>query len=550
MKPTKRKILITNALTYANDDIHLGHMVGYVLTDIWTRFQKIRGHECLFLCGSDCHGTPIMLRAEREKISPDELVTRVQTQQAKDCQNFLIDIDNFYTTHSEENRELAEMFYHRLAAHGDIIKKEIQQAYDPVKKIFLPDRYIKGTCPRCGAQDQYGDNCEQCGATYASTDLKDPISVISGATPVTKTSEHYFFALPKYTEILKKWIHKEHLQPQTIHKLDEWFTQGLQDWDISRDAPYFGFEIPNAPGKYFYVWLDAPMGYIAAFKNLAAKRPDLDFDEYWGKDSTIELHHFIGKDIMYFHTLFWPAILISANLRTPSNIAIHGFLTIDGQKMSKSRGTFIKALTYLQYLDPEYLRYYFASKLSSHIEDIDLNLDDFRLKVNADLIGKVVNIASRCAGFIHKHFHDTLSDTCPNETLLNGFIQAEEKIAQCYEQRELSQAVREIMTLADRANQYIDQEKPWLVIKNAHEKQKTQEICSLGINLFRILVIYLKPILPLLAKKTEAFLNVPELSWEDIHKPLWHHQIKTFQPMMQRIEETQIEQLRATGKSS
>lgn len=539
----KRKILVTNGLTYANASLHLGHMVGYIQADIWTRFQKMRGNECIYLCGSDCHGTPVMLRAEQENIDPEVLVENIQQEQAKDVSDFLVELDNFYTTHSEENHELVNMIFERLEKRGDIISKSIEQAFDPVKNLFLPDRYVKGTCPRCGATNQYGDNCEVCSATYSPTELKDPVSVISGATPITKSSEHYFFQLPHYTDALKTWTQAGHLQEQVVNKLTEWFDQGLQNWDISRDAPYFGFEIPNHPGKYFYVWLDAPIGYIATLKNLLLKRPDLTLEEFWNNDAKTELYHFIGKDIMYFHALFWPAMLMSADLRTPSTISVHGFLTINGQKMSKSRGTFILARQYLQYFDPEYFRYYIASKLSTQVEDVDLNLEDFGLKINSDLVGKVVNIASRCAGFIHKYFDDRLSPICAEPELFKTFSSANKEIANAYEEREFSKAVREIMKLADLANQYIDDKKPWKLIKEENQKENVHAVCSMGLNLFRILALYLKPILPLLAEKTETFLNITPLSWEDSETCLTKHKINQFQPMMQRIEKTAIEAL-------
>ncbi len=541
MKIKKRKILATNALTYANGSMHLGHLVGYIQTDIWIRFQKMRGHECLYICGSDCHGTPIMLRAEKENIEPEALVKKIQEEQSNDCNDFLIGLDKFYTTHSPENKELVNMIYERANKNGDIVSKTIEQAYDPVKELFLPDRYVKGTCPKCDATNQYGDNCEVCGATYSPTDLKDPVSVVSGATPITKQSEHYFFQLPNYTDALKKWMHEGHLQEQVVNKLMEWFDHGLQNWDISRDAPYFGFEIPDHPGKYFYVWLDAPIGYLAALKKLCEERSDLDFDEFWQENSDAEVYHFIGKDIMYFHALFWPAILMSAKLRTPTTVSVHGFMSVNGQKMSKSRGTFIKARAYLNHLDPEYFRYYLASKLSSQIEDLDLNLDDFRLKINADLVGKVVNIASRNAGFINKHFDGMLSKHSDDHELFEKFSKANVIISDAYEHREFSKAIREIMKLADLANQYIDEKKPWKMIKEESKQLETQSVCSLSLNLFRILMIYLKPVLPTLAEKTENFLNTNPLVWEDCEVALSNHKINEFKPMMQRIEQASID---------
>jgi len=543
MSKSKRKILVTSALTYANGPLHLGHMVEYIQTDIWVRFQRMHGHDCVYICGSDCHGTPIMIQAEKENIAPEKLVTEVNQTQIKDCQDFLIAFDNFYVTHSAENRQLVEMIYKKLNDRGDIVKKTIEQAYDAEKNIFLPDRYVRGECPHCGAKDQYGDNCEVCSSTYSPSDLKNPISILSNTTPITKSSEHYFFALPTYTEALKKWTQAGHLQDPVLHKLNEWFEQGLKNWDISRDAPYFGFEIPDAPGKYFYVWLDAPIGYMASLKNLCDKRKDLNFDDYWQKDSDAELYHFIGKDIMYFHALFWPAVLMSADLRTPTAIFVHGFLTINGEKMSKTRGTWIHARKYLDHLSPEYLRYYFASKLSNTLEDFDLNFEDFRLKINADLVGKVVNIASRCAGFIAKHFDNSLSEKCAEPDLLQNFIDAGNEISMAYEHLEFSRAIRIIMSLADQANQYIDTKKPWQLIKDENHKAEVQAICSVGLNMFRLLIIYLKPILPELAKNAEAFLNLPEQTWEDHKNILLDHKINEFKPLMQRVEAADIEKI-------
>jgi len=538
-------MLVTSALTYANGPLHLGHMVEYIQTDIWVRFQRMHGNSCTYICGSDCHGTPIMIQAEKDKITPEHLVSTINKSQMKDCQNFLIAFDNFYTTHSPENRQLVEKIYAKLNTSGDISKKIIEQAYDAEKNIFLPDRYVKGECPHCGAVDQYGDNCEVCGSTYSPGELKNPISVLSGTKPITKSSEHYFFNLTNYTEKLKKWTTAGHLQDPVLHKLNEWFKQGLKDWDISRDQPYFGFEIPNAPGKYFYVWLDAPIGYMASLKNFCTKQSDLNFDEYWQPDSDIELYHFIGKDIMYFHALFWPAVLMSANLRTPTAIFVHGFLTINGEKMSKSRGTLIAARKYLDNLSPEYLRYYFSSKLSNTLEDLDLNFEDFRLKINSDLVGKVVNIASRCAGFITKHFEGTLSKTCAEPKLLQKFIDAGNEISMAYEHLEFSRATRIVMSLADQANQYIDAKKPWKLIKDKNTKQETQTICSVGLNMFRLIIIYLKPILPELSKHVEEFLNLPEQTWKDHKNILLAHKINKFKPLMQRIEEKDIESIMA-----
>ena len=542
--PVKRKILVTSALPYANGALHLGHMVGYIQADIWVRTQKMRGHNCLYVCGSDGHGTPIMIQAEKMGITPEELITQNHEDQVKDFRDFHIAFDNYYKTHSKENQELVETIYARHKQKGNITQRVIEQAYDPVKNMFLPDRYIKGECPKCGAKDQYGDNCEVCGAAYTPEELKDPYSTLSGAKPIKKNSEHYFFDLQNYTDFLKQWTHKGHLQKEVTNKLNEWFDAGLREWDISRDAPYFGFSIPDAKDKYFYVWLDAPVGYIASFKNLCGQRKDLDFDEYWNPHSQAELYHFIGKDIIYFHALFWPAILHGAQYRTPTAIYANGFLTIDGQKMSKSRGTFIKARTFLEHLQPEYLRYYFAAKLSDRIEDLDINFDDFTQRVNADLVGKFINIASRCAPFLTNLFDGKMSATCSKPELYDSFAFAGEDIAVKLESMEYSQAVRQIMALTDRANQYIDEQKPWKLSKDPANKQAVQDVCSMGINLFRVLMIYLKPILPQTAEQVEKFLNVKPLAWDDKDYPLTDHNINEFKPLLQRINPKQIEALK------
>lgn len=530
-----RKILVTAALPYANGPLHLGHMVEYIQPDIWVRFQRLIGNSCHFVCGDDAHGTPIMLRAEKQNILPEQLIAQVYKDHVADLNAFNISFDNFHTTHSPENKALATEIYQKLLTRGDITKRTIKQAFDPIKNLFLPDRYVKGECPKCGTADQYGDSCEQCGATYSPIELKNPVSVISGATPIEKESEHYFFCLDHYEAFLKEWTHNGHLQSEVTKKLSEWFTTGLAQWDISRDAPYFGFEIPDTPGKYFYVWLDAPIGYMASFKNFCDKNPKISFDEYWRKNSTAELYHFIGKDIVYFHALFWPAVLTASEFRTPSNIFVHGFLTVNGQKMSKSRGTFINARTYLDHLNPEYLRYYFASKLGNGIEDIDFNMEDFVSRVNADLVGKLVNIASRCAGFITKQFNGQLSVNCCEPNLYQEFVTAGEILKTHFEAREYNRAVREIMRLADIANRYIDDKKPWVLAKSPEKQTETWEVCSLGLNLFRLLMTYLKPILPILAKKVEVFLNT-ELGWNNRKIPLTSHVIQSFQPLLHRIE--------------
>jgi methionyl-tRNA synthetase len=536
---TQRKILVTSALPYANGSIHLGHLVEYIQTDIWARFQRLQEHSCYYVCADDAHGTPIMLRARQDGIEPEQLIATMQQEHETDFADFLIEFDNYYSTHSEENRKLASDIYIKLRDRGHIATRTISQSYDPEAEMFLPDRFIKGTCPKCGTEDQYGDNCEACGSTYAPTELINPVSAISGATPIEKDSEQYFFKLSDFADMLQQWIHAGHVQPEIANKLDEWFEEGLQDWDISRNAPYWGFEIPDAPGKFFYVWLDAPIGYMASFRNLC-DREGIDFDEYWHSESDTELYHFIGKDIARFHTLFWPAVLHGSGYRKPSAVYCHGFLTVNGQKMSKSRGTFIKARTYLDNLKPEYLRYYYAAKLSSGVDDIDLNLDDFMQRVNSDLVGKVVNIASRCAGFINKRFDNRLSDNLPEPGLYDELVTAGESIADGFDKREYSRAVREIMALADKANVYIDNNKPWLLIKEQGNEAEVQAICTQGINLFRALMTYLKPILPDTALKSEEFLN-NELSWSGLHKPLLAHTINKFKPLMTRIEKEQIE---------
>lgn len=511
-------------------------MVEYIQTDIWTRFQKMQGNNCYYVCADDAHGTPIMLRAQNEGITPEELITEVGKEHKTDFDDFLIDFDNFHSTHSDENRELASEIYTRLRDKGYITTRTIEQAYDPEREMFLPDRFIKGTCPKCGADDQYGDNCEACGATYSTSELKNAVSAVSGAIPVNRESEHYFFKLTEFEEMLKEWTHGGHLQEEVSRKLDEWFDAGLQEWDISRDAPYFGFRIPDTEDKYFYVWLDAPIGYMASFKNLC-ERDGIDFDAFWSGDSDAELYHFIGKDIIYFHALFWPAMLHGAGFRTPTAINAHGFLTVNGQKMSKSRGTFIKARTWLEHLNPEALRYYFAAKLGHGIEDLDLNLDDFRARVNSDLVGKVVNIASRCASFITKKFDGKLSDSCSEMDLYQDFVTQGDSIAKHYEERDFGRAVREIMALADQANRYIDEKKPWVLAKEEGKEQEVQDACSVGLNLFRVLMTYLKPVLPAMAANVESFLNAGQLNWDALQQPLEGSAINKFKPLMQRIEE-------------
>lgn len=532
-----RDILVTSALPYANGPLHLGHMLEHIQTDIWVRAQKLNGNNCTFICGSDAHGTPIMLKAEQLGITPEELVAKYHTEHNTDLKQFHVAMDNFHTTHSAENKALSQGIYQKLATNGYIAKRTISQAFDATKQMFLPDRYVTGTCPKCSAADQYGDSCEACGATYAPTELIDAKSVLSNTKPIAKDSEHLFFTLDKFQDFLKNWLEQAPLQMAVKHKLQEWFQDKLHQWDISRDAPYFGFEIPDNPGKYFYVWLDAPIGYLASLQNLCDK-PDnnLDFDSFWNINSTAEIYHFIGKDIIYFHALFWPAILHGANYRTPTAVFAHGFLTINGTKMSKSRGTFITASSYLKHLDPECLRYYFAAKLNSNVQDLDLNLEDFVQRVNSDLVGKIVNIASRCAGFINKQFANTLANSCNELDLYNEFVAQKDTIMGLYEAREYSQAVRTIMALADKANQYIDSHKPWILIKDPDTKATAHQVCSTGLNLFRILVAYLQPITPVLTGKSEQFLNTKLANIHDINTPLTNHVINTFKPLMQRIE--------------
>ena len=549
MTTQQRKIFVTSALPYANGSIHIGHLLEAIQTDIWVRFQKVRGHDCLYICADDAHGTPIMLSADQQGITPEQLITRIHAEHQQDYAGFEVGFDNFHTTHSEENREFAEAIYARLDAAGHIKRRIIRQFYDPVKEMFLPDRFIRGECPFCRAEDQYGDSCESCNRTYTPTDLVNPVSSISGATPVEKESEHYFFDLPAFETMLRDWVGAGHLQPEVANKLDEWFTAGLREWDISRDAPYFGFEIPGAPGKYFYVWVDAPMGYFASLKNLL-DRQGRDVEEYTGAGSSAEMYHFIGKDIMYFHTLFWPAVLQGSDHRLPDNVFVHGFLTVDGQKMSKSRGTFINARTYLDHLDPEYLRYYFAAKSGSGVDDIDLNLEDFRQRVNADLVGKVVNLASRCAGFIQKRFAGKLAADIHDEALLQEFAGADQAVTAAYEAREYGRAMREIMALADKANQYIDRHKPWEIARQDPGSAELQQVCSLGLNLFRILIIYLKPVLPGMAQRAEAFLGIDPLGWDDLAAPLLDHPINKFKPLLTRVEKDRIDAMITDSKES
>lgn len=545
---TERKMLVTSALPYANGHLHLGHMVEHIQTDIWVRTHKMLGIQCISVCGDDAHGTPIMLKAEQMGITPEALTAEIKQSHERDFKSFAIDYDCYHTTHSVENQQLASFIYERLQAEGAIVKKTIRQAYDPLKNMFLPDRYVKGTCPKCAAVEQYGDNCEVCGATYSPTDLIDAVSAISGAKPIEKDSEHYFFDLPRYEASLKQWTSGGHLQVEVANKLNEWFDAGLKQWDISRDAPYFGFPIPGTVDKYFYVWLDAPIGYMASFKKYCDEQ-GVSFAEFWNKDSSTELYHFVGKDIVYFHALFWPALLAASGHRTPTAVFTHGFLTVDGQKMSKSRGTFLEARTYLEHLNPEYLRYYFAAKLNGRVDDLDLNFDDFVNRVNADLVGKIVNIASRCAGFINKRFANTLSDALVEPQLYSDLLGARESIIDAYVSRDYARAIRQIMDCADKVNQYIDANKPWVLAKDETQLGQVHAICTMGINLFRLLITYLKPVLPVVGQAAEQFLNCEPLIWAALDTPLLSHTINTFQPLMVRVEKEKIEAMLTQNKA-
>ena len=534
-----RKILVTSALPYANGSIHLGHLVEYLQTDIWVRNQKMSGNQCIYVCADDAHGTPIMLKAQELEMEPEELIKKNYEEHCQDFSDFYIEFDNYHSTHSEENKEYSSYIYEKLKENGDIVTKTIEQFYDNEAKMFLPDRYIKGECPKCGAKDQYGDSCEECGATYSSTEIINPVSVVTDSPPITKETEHFFFKLSNYDDFLKNWISEETTQSEIRNKLSEWLSEGLADWDITRDKPYFGFNIPDAKDKFFYVWLDAPVGYIASFKNYCMKH-NANFEEFWNKETSTELYHFIGKDISYFHALFWPAMLEGANFRKPNAIYCHGFLTIDGEKMSKSRGTFFNARTYLDFLEPEYLRYYFASRLTSKIEDIDLNFDDFQSRVNSDLIGKIINIGSRCAKFINKDFNDSLAISSENNSLIKECLSYKEEIIQNYELRNYSTNVRLISSLADKINKYLDSEKPWVKIKNDSNKELVQRICTDGLNLFRILIGYLKPILPNISKKTEEILMSESLSWQNLDQLLLNKKINKFEPIIKRIDNEDI----------
>lgn len=538
----KRTMLVTSALPYANGHLHLGHLVEHIQTDIWVRTQKLLGHDCISVCGDDAHGTPIMLKAEQLHVSPEALTDTYKLSHETDFKSFNIAYDCYHTTHSPENQALTQAIFEKLTKNGDILKQEICQAFDLSKEMFLPDRYVKGTCPRCKAPDQYGDNCEACGATYHPTELIDPISALSGTTPVEKTSEHYFFDLPKYETFLKGWTRSGSLQTEMANKLSEWFDQGLKTWDISRDSPYFGFKIPGTTDKYFYVWLDAPIGYMASFKKYC-EQTGVDFNLFWDAESQTELYHFVGKDILYFHALFWPAVLHAANYRLPTAIYTHGFLTVNGQKMSKSRGTFIEARSYLKHLDPQYLRYYFAAKLNGRIEDLDLNFEDFIHRINADLVGKVVNIASRSCGFIHKYFDGKLSASLHDEALYEKVLQAKSTIIDAYIRRDYAQAMRLIMDCAAWVNQYIDTHKPWGMAKDPNLLPEVHTICTTSLNLFKLLMTYLKPVLPTMAETTEQLLNTTPFDFQTMDAPLLSVNINPFSPMLQRVDPSQIQKL-------
>ena len=551
-----RQILVTSALPYANGQIHIGHLVEYIQTDIWVRFMRLQGHEVYYVGADDTHGTPVMLRAEKEGLTPKQLIDRVWTEHKRDFDAFGISFDNYYSTDSEENESLCRTMYLSLQEQGLIEARDIEQYYDPVKNMFLPDRFIKGECPKCHAKDQYGDSCEVCGTTYSPTDLLNPYSAVSGATPERRTSTHYFFKLsdPRCEQFLRGWV-QGLAQPEATNKMREWLGEGdehkLSGWDISRDAPYFGFEIPNAPGKYFYVWLDAPVGYYASFKNLCAKK-GLDFDAWTKPDSTTEQYHFIGKDILYFHTLFWPATLKFSGHRTPTNVFAHGFLTVDGAKMSKSRGTFITADSYIQTgMNPEWLRYYFAAKLNASMEDLDLNLDDFIARVNSDLVGKYVNIASRASGFLLKRFGGKIDDAAMNDELLTQLRSASATIAELYEAREYGKAMRAIMELTDAVNVFIDANKPWELARIEGQDAELHRVCSICLEAFRILTVYLAPVLPSVAEKAYAFLNIPSQMWADVATPLSSaYAINAYKHMLTRVEPTHVEKLLEANKQS
>ncbi|REJ84189.1 MAG: methionine--tRNA ligase [Acidobacteria bacterium] len=548
---TRRRILVTSALPYANGSIHLGHVTEVVYTDVWVRFQKLRGHECWYVCADDTHGTAIMLRAEKEGVTPEELIEATQREHERDFADFAIGFDNYGTTHSQRNREFVEAIWRRLRDGDHVVQRSVTQFFDAERGIFLADRFVKGTCPRCKTPNQNGDSCDNCAATYTPQDLIDPVSALSGTRPEERDSEHFFVRLADFEEVLRGWATTDNLQPEVVNKLEEWFAEGLRDWDVSRDAPYFGFEIPDAPGKYFYVWVDAPIGYLASFAELC-EREGIEFDDFWKRENAgrTEVYHVIGKDILYFHCLFWPALLWGGGYRLPTSVPVHGFLTVDGTKMSKSRGTFIMARTYLDHLPADALRYYLAAKLGSGLGDIDLNLQDFVQRVNSDLVGKAVNIASRCAGFLHKHSGGRLADALDDAELFERFAAAGDEIAELYERRSTNQAVRRIMALADEANRYVDERKPWVLAKQEETRDQVAAVCTTGINLFRTLLIYLKPIVPGIARRGEQFLGGVELGWDDRLRPLLGETIAPYEPLMTRIEAAAVEAVVEASKDT
>ena len=550
MKNKKRNILVTSALPYANGSIHMGHLIEYIQTDIWVRYQKLQGHNCHYVCAADAHGTPVMIKAREEDITPEKLVADIAKQHHQDLANFNVEFDNFYTTHSDENKKLVEEIYTTLQEKNHIYTKDIDQAFDTKENMFLPDRFIQGTCPKCAAKEQYGDACESCGTTYSPNELIDPISSLSNSKPIWKKSEHFFFKLSNFENELKEWIKISGLHKNITNKLAEWFEMGLKDWDISRDDPYFGFKIPGTESKYFYVWLDAPIGYLASFLNLCHKKDGLDFNSYFKKDSNYELYHFIGKDIVYFHTLFWPAVLEGANIRKPTSVFAHGFLTINGKKMSKSRGTFINAKTYLDNLDPNFIRYYYASKLGPSMEDIDLNMDDFVARVNSDLVGKLINIASRCSGFINKNFDGKLASQLDDTDLFDIFSKSSQSIANHYEVREYSKAMKQIMQLADKANRYIEEKKPWVMIKNDEQAKDVQRVCTQGLNLFRLLMIYLSPVLPKIADEVKIFFGENNWQWTDTENPILGKNITKYKALLLRAEKKKVNNMMAASNET
>ena len=544
-----RRTLVTSALPYSNGAIHLGHLLEHIQTDIWTRYRRLLGNECYYVCAEDTHGTATMLSAKDRNISPEQLVDEARLEHINEFIAFGIDHDEYYTTHSPENEEIATLIYRTLAEKGAIFQRSVEQLFDPEQELFLADRYVKGICPKCGADDQPGDNCDACGATYNAIEMRDPRSVLSNAVPIVKSSEHYFFDLPQFTDFLKAWINSGTVQDDVANKLREWLDGGLKAWDISRDAPYFGFRIPNSKNKYFYVWLDAPIGYMASFKHWCDQH-DVDFEDFWSKESTCELHHFIGKDIVNFHALFWPAVLHCAGFRTPTKVHVHGMVTVNGEKMSKSKGTFINAATFRQYVEPEALRYYYAARLGPSMADIDINFEDFITRVNSDLVGKLVNIPSRCANFVRKMFANTLAETLTDSALVEEFAAVQPQIEDCFELGDTRQVVRIVMNLADRVNQFLTESAPWNLARTPGNEAEIHQICSLAINLYRTLCVYLKPIVPKLVARSEEFFNAGELNWDDVGQPLLNHRLGKFKPLLKRIESTQVDKMLNASKES